>query len=119
MAVCLAFLGQTNANALSPANGLPTRQRIALQRFIAGVKVTFSVQGAGQAPRTVVVASLSSEGADTCTFANAAGANVTVAAYFRQTNRPLQYPSVLCIKVCFMHFPPSYSDYGNSLNAET
>ncbi|KAF8061822.1 argonaute-like protein [Lyophyllum atratum] len=99
--LCLDFLGKTNPSVLAPANGLPDRERLRLQRFLLGLKVitphTAGTRPGPPIPR--VIKKLSTAGASSMSF-TLEGKPMTVAEYFRsQANRPLRYPDLLCVEV--------------------
>jgi eukaryotic translation initiation factor 2C len=111
--LALAVLGRPgNPNALAPRQGLPDRERIRLQRFITGIKIT-TAHGqrdrGGQTPRPRVVKRLSKEGARDLTFElGDGGQQTTVADYFRGVlTRPLRFPDVICVEVCSSLRPSS------------
>ncbi|KAI0254712.1 argonaute-like protein [Lactifluus subvellereus] len=102
--LALAVLGRPgNPNALAPRQGLPDRERIRLQRFISGIKITTShgQRDRGQrTPRPRVVKKLSKEGARDLTFQLDNGQPTTVAEYFRGVlNAPLRFPEVICVEL--------------------
>ncbi|KAF7433014.1 hypothetical protein PC9H_004959 [Pleurotus ostreatus] len=98
--LCLDFFGRQDPNILSPKRGLPDRERLRLQRFLSGLRITTSHTHGGTRRITRVVKKLSTAGARDCTFTLREGGSSTVADYFARTvNRPLQYPDVLCIEV--------------------
>lgn len=97
--LCLDFLGLRDPNMLAPARGFPERERLRLQRFITGVKVTTTL-AAGQNKSPRAVKKLSSAGARQLSFKLREGGTITVADYFQKTyNRRLQYPDLLCVEV--------------------
>ena len=102
--LCLDFLGRNDPRALAPRAGLPDRQRLQLQRFITGLRISTTrtdptTQRTKQIPR--VVKKLSNAGANDLTFQDQNGATLTVAQFFLQTqNRPLRFPDALCVQVC-------------------
>jgi eukaryotic translation initiation factor 2C len=103
--LALAVLGRPgNPNALAPRQSLPDRERIHLQRFISGIKITTShgQRDRGQQnPRPRVVKKLSKEGARDLSFELDNGQRITVADYFRGVlNQPLRYPDIICVEVC-------------------
>ena len=103
--LALAFLGfqHDRQDALMPNRGLPDRERIRLQRFITGIKITTShgQRDRGQGPRPRVVKRLSKDGARDLSFELGNGQQQTVAEYFRGVlGRPLRYPDVICVEVC-------------------
>ncbi|KAI0250549.1 Piwi domain-containing protein [Lactifluus subvellereus] len=86
-----------NPNALAPLHGFPDRERIRLQRFISGIKIT-TLHGQ-QAPRPRVIKRLSREGASDLIF-GLGNEQTTVADYFHGVlNRPLQFPDVVCVEL--------------------
>ncbi|KAI0005035.1 argonaute-like protein [Russula compacta] len=102
--LALAVLGRPgNPNALAPRQGLPDRERIRLQRFIANIKITTSHgqrEPGRQGPRPRVVKKLSKEGARDLTFELGNGQTTTVADYFRGVlGRPLRFPDVICAEL--------------------
>jgi eukaryotic translation initiation factor 2C len=111
--VALAFLGfgPDRQDALVPRKrdnrGLPDRERIRLQRFLANVKITTSHGQPGrQGPKPRVVKKLSKDGAKELTFELGNGQQTTVADYFRGVlGRPLRYPDVICVEVCASSTP--------------
>jgi eukaryotic translation initiation factor 2C len=96
--LALAVLGKAgNANALAPRQGLPDRERVRLQRFISGIRITTS--HGQQRPRPRVVRRLSKDGARDLTF-DLNGQQTTVAEYFRTIlNGPLRFPDVICVEL--------------------
>lgn len=110
--LALAVLGRPgNTNALAPRQGLPDRERVRLQRFITGIKITTShgPQRDRQRPRPRVVKRLSREGARDLTF-DLNGQQTTVAEYFRGVlNHPLRFPDVICVEVCSSLCASSFS----------
>jgi eukaryotic translation initiation factor 2C len=110
--VALAVLGRPgNPNALAPRQGLPDRERLRLQRFISGLRITTSHGPRDrQRPRPRVVKRLSKEGARDFMF-DLNGQQTSVADYFRGVlNRPLRYPDVICAEVCASLLACSFSD---------
>ncbi|TFK75842.1 argonaute-like protein [Pluteus cervinus] len=96
--LCREFLGIGDPAALSPNNGLSDRERLRLQRFLLGIRVWTSPEDkAREKARTLK--KLSSKGANQLDFEMREGGKMTVAQYFRQQNRVLRYPNVICIEV--------------------
>ncbi|PFH53507.1 hypothetical protein AMATHDRAFT_187505 [Amanita thiersii Skay4041] len=98
--LCLDFLGKPGGDAsiLSPARGMPDRERIRLQKFVLGVKVQIKSNRPGS-QRVRIIRGLSKVGADVLEFEHE-GRRISVANYFRtKLNLPLRYPSVLCVEV--------------------
>jgi eukaryotic translation initiation factor 2C len=110
--LALAVLGRPgNPNALAPRQGLPDRERLRLQRFIQGLRITTSHGPRDrQRPRPRVVKKLSKDGARDLTF-DLNGQQTTVADYFRGIlNRPLRYPDAICVEVCASFLACLFSD---------
>ncbi|KAI6034268.1 argonaute-like protein [Pisolithus microcarpus] len=86
--LCLDFLGRPGQpQLLSPQKGMPDRERIRLQRFIAGVRITTTYTGERVRKTPRVVKKLN-------------GKTMTVAQYFRELlNRPLRFPDNICVEV--------------------
>ncbi|KAI6152116.1 argonaute-like protein [Pisolithus tinctorius] len=99
--LCLDFLGRPGQpQLLSPQRGMPDRERIRLQRFIAGVRITTTYTGQRVRKTPRVVKKLSSVGASSLSFTMRDGTSMTVAQYFRNLlNRPLKYPDNICVEV--------------------
>lgn len=103
ISICLEYLGRpgNNPNVLAPAGnpGLPDRERLRLQRFISGIQVETTPADGGRS-RVRVVKKLSTAGANASVFTLRQGGTMTVAQYFQSANnRPLKYPSVICVEV--------------------
>ncbi|KAH9965910.1 argonaute-like protein [Russula dissimulans] len=100
--LALAVLGKPgNPNALAPRQGLPDKDRVRLQRFISGIKITTSHGQRGrQNQRPRVVKALSKAGARDLMFELGNGQTTTVADYFRGVlGRPLRFPDVICAEL--------------------
>lgn len=101
--LCLDFLGRAgNPNILAPKKGFPDRERIRLQRFIAGVRMlTTNAGAAGKVNRIPrVIKKITNAGAADLSFKLREGGQQTVAEYFRRANnRPLQFPDLPCVEV--------------------
>ncbi|KAF9460917.1 argonaute-like protein [Collybia nuda] len=102
--LCLDYLNKppNNPRILAPASGFPDRERLRLQRFLAGVRIVTphtATGGVNRAPR--VVKKLSTAGANAITFTmHGGGGTMTVAQYFqKQLNKPLQFPNLICVEV--------------------
>ncbi|KAF7353951.1 Protein argonaute-2 [Mycena venus] len=94
--LCLAFLGKSNPALLT--RQMPDRERIALGRFITGIRV--QTQDAGGAVRARVVRKLTKEGASEWSFTTRDGRTRTVAQYFQETTgRSLRFPAGLCVEL--------------------
>jgi len=102
--LALAHLNLNRPDALAPRRGLPDRERVRLQRFITGLRITtpHSQREPGrQGLRPRVVHELSKEGANDLRFELGNGQQTTVADYFRGVlGGPLLHPEVICVKVC-------------------
>ncbi|KAG6909899.1 hypothetical protein DXG01_014713 [Tephrocybe rancida] len=101
--LALHFFGKQGQNpaVLSPAQGLPDRERLRLQRFLVGVKV-ITPHTAGERPNAPprIIKKLSTAGANETRFTMRGGALMTVADYFRkEANRPLRFSNILCVEV--------------------
>ncbi|KAF5344152.1 hypothetical protein D9758_008884 [Tetrapyrgos nigripes] len=64
LSLCLEFLRKSNPNHLAPRNGLPDRERLNLQRFFSGLRIT--VEGRSM---PFVLKKFSPQGAADCRFA--------------------------------------------------
>lgn len=100
----LEILGKTTPNALTPQRGaqrgLPDRERLRLQNFISGIKVTTPYR-TRDPDRKRFVKKVTRESARERTFEIGEGETMTVADYFQnQLNIPLQYPDAICVEVC-------------------
>ena len=106
MGLALAHLNlaPNRPDALAPRRGLPDTERVRLQRFITGLKITTSHgqrEPGRQGPRPRVVKKLSKEGATDLRFELDNGQQTTVADYFRGVlGGPLRHPEVICVEVC-------------------
>jgi eukaryotic translation initiation factor 2C len=99
--LCLKFFGREGSpNILAPNSGFDQRRNRELAAFLTGIVVASQTQAG---PRvTFRVEGLSARAANQETFStetNGQTATVTVATYFANTNRPLQYPNIVCVKV--------------------
>ncbi|KAK7695892.1 hypothetical protein QCA50_000531 [Cerrena zonata] len=109
ISLCLLFLKSANnvqalsrtVGAAGRGVGISERDRLALQRFISGIRVMTTGANQQGRPRTPrVVKKISAMGASSLTFTLREGGTLTVAQYFQRTyNRPLAYPDVLCVEV--------------------
>lgn len=102
ISLCLAFLDAPN-NPSILSSQLPDRQRLALGRFITGIRVQTQDAAAANQHGTVrarVVRSLSREGANQVTFTRRGGTATTVSDYYRGiTGNALRFPGVICVEV--------------------
>jgi eukaryotic translation initiation factor 2C len=99
--LALEFLGYSGRpNALAPRLGFPDRERLRLQHFIAGLKVTTPYRSQ-ERDRRRLVKKVTREGAQDRTIEIGDGQIMTVAEYFQdQLNIPLQFPDMVCVEVC-------------------
>ncbi|KAI0081731.1 argonaute-like protein [Panus rudis PR-1116 ss-1] len=98
--LCLGFFGRTDPNILAPSRGFPEKERLRLQRFLAGVRVTTPAQSQQQRRIPRVVKRLSTAAASSLTFTNREGQVISVAAYFQQAyNITIRFPQILCVEV--------------------
>jgi len=109
--LALAHLNLNRPDMLAPCRGLSDKERVRLQRFITGLKITTSHgqrEPGRQGPRPRVVKKLSKEGANDLRFELDNGQQMTVADYFRGVlGGPLRYPEVICAEVCIrLHVRP-------------
>lgn len=76
------------------------RMRLALQRFISGIKVVIRVAGTDRHSISTIK-KISNTAANRTSFTlKGSGQSMTVASYFQQAqNRPLQYPDLPCVEV--------------------
>ncbi|KAG7086886.1 hypothetical protein E1B28_002806 [Marasmius oreades] len=100
ISLCLEYLSggvrqRSNPLRLSPAHGLPDRERIRLQRSIAHIRVQVNTPSNFQ--KVITIVKLSNVGARNLTFTQRNGKSTTVAEYFKRVHgRELQYPDVIC-----------------------
>ncbi|KAJ3834977.1 argonaute-like protein [Lentinula raphanica] len=101
ISLCLAFFKKTDPRVLAPKNGLPDRERLRLQRFVAGIRViTTTKTESGEKKIERVVKKLSTAGASALSFKLKDGGAMTVAQYFQKVlNRPLRHPDVICAEI--------------------
>ena len=99
--LALEFLGRPGLpEALAPKRGLVERERVRLQRFISGIKITTPYR-ARDPDKIRLVKKLTPESAWDRTFEVEDGQTITIAKYFQnQLNVPLQFPDVICVEVC-------------------
>jgi eukaryotic translation initiation factor 2C len=109
--LALEFLDKPNQpNALAPLHGLPERERLRLQQFISGIKVTTPYR-THDPDKKRTVKQLTRESARNRTFDVGDGQTMTIEEYFLQKwNIPLRFPDAICVEVCTMSvlsFSPS------------
>ncbi len=98
LSLCYDFLQTQDPAALSPSAGLNDRDRLRLQRFLAGIRIHTSPEDRARG-KTRVIKKLTSQGANQLEFDLREGGRLTVDTYFRQQNRVLRYPSIICVEV--------------------
>ena len=99
--LALEFINRSGRpNALAPRHGLPERERMRLQHFLSGVKITTPHSPHHQG-RTRLVKKLTRLSAREETFEVGEGETMTVAEFFyAQHNITLMFPDVICVEVC-------------------
>jgi eukaryotic translation initiation factor 2C len=96
--LALEFLGYSGRpNALAPRLGFPDRERLRLQHFITGLKVTTPYHSR-ERDRRRLVRKVTRESAQDRTFEIGDGRIMTVAEYFQ--GQFLQFPDMVCVEVC-------------------
>jgi eukaryotic translation initiation factor 2C len=99
LSLALGFMGRSGQpNALAPNHGLPDRERLRLQQFLTGIKVTTPYQ-ANNPNRQRLVKKVTRESARDRRFDIGDGESMTVMEYFNQLNIPLQFPDLICVEV--------------------
>ena len=103
--LALDFLNQSGRpNALSPRYGLPDRERLRLQHFVAGAKVTTPYRVHDPDGRRLVKG-ITRESARDRRFEIGDGETMSVMEYFQnQLNIQLQFPDSICVEVCMTLF---------------
>ncbi|KAM5537544.1 hypothetical protein V8D89_008789 [Ganoderma adspersum] len=102
--VALGAIDMTPRDPLgvSPARGLPERERIRLQRFLSGVQIHVVIPGRPSAELRPpqAIKRLTKVGADQYSFTMRGGETITVSQYFEKThNYRLQFPDIVCVEV--------------------
>ena len=98
--LALEFLGKPGEPNALARRWLPERERMRLQQFISGLKVT-TPHNEHNPGRLRLVKKLTRESAQERSFEVADGQSITVAQYFQERlNRPLRFPDVICVEVC-------------------
>jgi eukaryotic translation initiation factor 2C len=96
--LCLGFLGKSGRDALT-WNRLPDRERLRLQNFLKGIKVTTPYR-THQPNRQRLVRRLTLESARDRRFEIEGGRTLTVMQYFHnQLNIRLHHPNMICVEV--------------------
>ncbi|KAH9970612.1 hypothetical protein BGW80DRAFT_1446937 [Lactifluus volemus] len=94
-----SWKSRQSANTLSPLHGFPDRERMRLQQFLSGLKVT-TPHNEHDPGRQRLVKKLSRQGARDVSFETADGQSMTVADYFQdRLNGPLRFPDVICVEL--------------------
>jgi eukaryotic translation initiation factor 2C len=99
--LALEFINRSGRpNALAPRHGLPERERMRLQHFLSGIKIT-TPHSPHHHGRTRLVKKLTRLSAQEQTFDLGEGEMMTVAEFFRaRHNITLMFPDVICVEVC-------------------
>ncbi|KAI6043152.1 argonaute-like protein [Pisolithus marmoratus] len=100
--LCLDSLGRPGQlQLLSPKKGMPDRERIRLQQFIAGIWIITMYTGQCVWKTPHVIKKLSTAGANSLSFTMHDSMMMTIAQYFHNIlNRPLTFPdNIHCIEV--------------------
>lgn len=87
--------GKPDSPELLNSRTMPPRERLELQRFLLNMRIEVTTS---KGKKMATIKGLSTEGADARTFSKD-GAEITVANYFKATNRTLKYPQLLLVKV--------------------
>ncbi|KAI0353623.1 argonaute-like protein [Trametes cingulata] len=96
--IALEFLGYDGPHKFSHE----LRERVKLQRFLSGVRVTVEIPGQRQTGRRParVVKKVSTAGPGGLTFVNREGVRLSVTEYFQKAhNYRLRYPGVPCVEL--------------------
>ncbi|CCO36189.1 Protein argonaute 1A Short=OsAGO1a [Rhizoctonia solani AG-1 IB] len=98
--VCQQILVNNSPNSLVPGQGLSDRDRLKLQRLLAGVRfVTTHREKNGQVSnKPKVLKKITSLGADKLLFTNSEGNEMSVAQYFQTLGTNLSYPKYTCVE---------------------
>ncbi|KIJ56900.1 hypothetical protein M422DRAFT_23034 [Sphaerobolus stellatus SS14] len=97
IAMCLEHLNIRDPRQLTAQGGFTDRDRMKLQRFLAGVRVATLHTNTGGAR---AIKKITLHGASGLTFQTREGGSMTVQAYFENTYRKrLQYPQLPCVEV--------------------
>ena len=110
--LALEFLGKPRTpNALAPQYGLPERERLRLQQFISGIKITTPHRTDNPGQKRIVK-QLTRDSARNRTFDVGNGQTMTVAEYFQNSDVRLKFPDMICVEVCrtpVLSFSPSHT----------
>ena len=99
LSLCLNFLDHSRRPNALAASQLPGRERVRLQRFITGVKVTTPYR-THDPDRLRFVKRLTRESAQDRAFDTRDGQTMTVMEFFEGLNIQLQFPDLICVEVC-------------------
>ena len=105
--LALEFLGKPGTlNALAPRYGLSDHERLRLQQFISGIKIT-TPHRIQDPDRRRLVKKLTCESARDRTLQIRDGETTTVAEYFQdQLYMSLRFPDLICVEVCTSRSDP-------------
>jgi eukaryotic translation initiation factor 2C len=99
ISLCLDFLGRSGQPHALTAGRLPDRERVRLQNFLKGIKITTPYR-THNPNRQRLVKRLTRESARHRTFDIEDGHTMTVNHYFHnQLNIRLQFPDLICVEV--------------------
>jgi eukaryotic translation initiation factor 2C len=106
--LCLDFLGKKHGqeDVLAPGpGGLTDRDRLRLQKFIAGIRVVTEHRGSDGNSREIprVLKKLTAVSARNLYFNLKEGGSMSVAEYFQKLrNKPLRFPNAICVEVLLL-----------------
>lgn len=102
ISICLEVLGKSDLAALDPRRNFGERDRLMLQRFLAGARVLIKPAASGSSTARVsrTIKKITAAPANGLTFTTSDGRNLTVADYYRSQQHILTYPGLPCIEVC-------------------
>jgi eukaryotic translation initiation factor 2C len=99
ISLCLDYLGKSGQPHALTARRLPVRERVRLQNFLNGLKITTPYR-THNPDRQRLVRRLTPESARIRSFDIADGHTITVMQYFHtHLNRRLQFPDLICVEV--------------------
>jgi eukaryotic translation initiation factor 2C len=100
ISLCLDFLGRSGQPHALTARRIPERERIRLQNFLKGIKITTPYR-THNPNRQRLVKRLTQESARNLRFEIGDGRTVAVMQYFHdQLNIRVQFPDLICVEVC-------------------
>ena len=94
----LRFLGKKNQPMALSSSGLPDRERLRLQHFVTGIKITTPYRTHDR-NRQRLVKRLTRESARDRRFDIGDGQSMSVMEYFAQLNKRLRFPDLICVEV--------------------